>query len=104
MSKGYEDEQKKLKADSEKLRTFIDETEQRTSDITQFVEIVRKYETITELTPEIMHELVERVVVHAPDKSSGHREQEVEIHFRFNVASVTAIIDSREYDLRLRSA
>ena len=37
-----------------------------------------------------MHELVEKIVVHAPDKSSGHREQRVEIYFRFNVASVTA--------------
>ena len=38
-----------------------------------------------------MHELVEKTVVHASDKSSGHREQRVEkIYFRFNVASATA--------------
>ena len=39
-----------------------------------------------------MHELVEKIVVHAPDKSSGHREQRVEIYFRFNVASATATL------------
>ena len=39
-----------------------------------------------------MHELVEKIVVHAPDKSSGHREQRVDIYFRFNVASATATL------------
>lgn len=29
----------------------------------------------------VMNELVEKIVIHAPDKSSGHREQHVEIHF-----------------------
>lgn len=35
--------------------------------------MVKKYEYITELTPEIMHELIEKIVIHAPDKSSGYR-------------------------------
>ena len=47
---------------------------------------------VAQLTPEIMHELVEKIVVHAPDKSSGHREQRVETYFRFNVASATATL------------
>ncbi|MBD5129652.1 MAG: DUF4368 domain-containing protein [Ruminococcaceae bacterium] len=39
-----------------------------------------------------MHELVEKIVVHAPDKSNGHREQRIEIYFRFNVASATSAL------------
>ena len=92
MSANYEDEQKKLKADSENLTAFIEEREQKNSDISQFVQIVKKYECITELTPDVMHELIERIVVHAPDKSSGHRVQKVIIHFRFNVATASAVI------------
>lgn len=45
-----------------------------------------------------MHELIEKIVVHEPDKSSGHREQEVEIHFRFNVLTVTSVIDGTNND------
>ena len=30
-------------------------------------------------TPEILHEFVDRIIVHAPDKSSGRRLQEIEI-------------------------
>ena len=44
-----------------------------------FIKVVQKYEHITELTPEIMHELIEKIVIHAPDKSSGKRLQEIEI-------------------------
>ena len=49
-------------------------------------------------TPEIMHEFIEKIVVHAPDKSSGHSKQKIGIYFRFNVATATVIADSWEYD------
>ena len=97
LSKSYEDEQHKLKADTVQLRALIDEREQKSSDINRFISLVRKYEHIDELTPEIMHELVEKIVVHERDKSKGYREQEVDIYFRFNIAVVSVLLDSREY-------
>ena len=95
MSANYDREQKQLKQTVSELQKFIEETEQKTADISNFIHLVRKYTYIEELTPEIMHELVEKIVVHAPDKSSGHREQKVEIYFRFNVASSSAIVDCK---------
>ena len=59
--------------------------------------IVRKYEYITELTPELMHELIDHIEVHAPDKSSGHRQQKVDIYFRFKVAAASAVISRKDY-------
>ena len=82
MSKGYEDEQSELKVKISELLAAIEEKEQKSADTSQFLEIVRKYTEITELTPEIMHELIERIVVHAPDKSSGHRVQQIDIYYR----------------------
>ena len=38
---------------------------------------------ITELTPTIVNELVKKIIVHAPDKSSGHRVQKIQILFNF---------------------
>ena len=49
-----------------------------------------------------MHESIEKIVVHAPDKSSGHRTQQIDIHFRFNVAVATAVADSMVYEKRER--
>ena len=91
MSKSYDEEQKKLRDDAANLENFISTREQKTEDISNFVNIVRKYKQITELTPEIMHELIERIEVHAPDKSSGHREQQVDIYFRFRVAEASVV-------------
>ncbi len=91
MSKSYDEEQKKLREDAASLESFISTKEQKTEDISDFVNIVRKYEQITELTPEIMNEMIDRIEVHAPDKSSGHREQQVDIYFRFRVAEASVI-------------
>ena len=91
MSKSYDEEQKKLREDAANLESFISTREQKTEDISNFVNIVRKYEQITELTPEIMNEMIDRIEVHAPDKLSGHREQQVDIYFRFRVAEASAV-------------
>lgn len=45
---------------------------------------------------------MERIVVHAPDNSSGNREQKEEIYFRFNVASVPAMLDDMTLTKRKR--
>ena len=104
MSAGYEDEQKKLKATAAELTTYIETSEQKSSDVNAFIQAVQKYEHITELTPEIMHELIEKIVIHAPDKSSGHRTQQIEIHYRFDVAVTTAVADSMKYDKKRKAA
>ena len=104
LSAGYEDEQKKLKADVTELTAFIDKAEQKSADVSSFIKVVQKYEHITELTPEIMHELIEKIVVYAPDNSSGHCTQQIEIHFRFDVAVATAIADRKEYTKKRKAA
>ncbi|MCC0683861.1 DUF4368 domain-containing protein [Clostridioides sp. ZZV14-6345] len=38
---------------------------------------------IKELTPTIINEFVKRIIVHAPDKSSGKRVQKVDIVWNF---------------------
>ena len=83
MSKSYESEQKELKASVAELQKLVDSKEQENSDINRFMEIVSRYEHLTDITPEQIHELVERIEVHAPDKSSGHRTQQIDIYFNF---------------------
>lgn len=97
MSKGYEDEQAKLKVTVTELTAFIDTTEQKSSDVTAFLKLVQKYEHIEILTPEIMHELIEKIVVHAPDKSSGKRTQQIDIYYRFDVAASSVEVETGHY-------
>lgn len=41
-------------------------------------------------------------IVHAPDKSSGHRTQEIEIHYRFDVTVTTAVVENTNHDKKER--
>ena len=97
LSAEYEEEQKQLKSTVAELSAFIDTSEQKSSDVTAFVKLVQKYENITELTPEIMHELIEKIVVHEPDKSSGKRIQQIDIYFRFDVAVSSISTETGKY-------
>lgn len=51
MSKGYEGEQAELKIKISELSSVIEDKEQKSADTSQFLEIIRKYTEITELTP-----------------------------------------------------
>ena len=97
MSTLYEDEQKALKSSADELRMFIDDAEKRSGDVTAFIDLVRKYEHIEEITPEIVHELIEKIVVHEADKSSGKRIQQIDIYFRFDVAVSSIETETGKY-------
>ena len=57
--------------------------EQDKADFQSFAAIVQKYVGITELTPTIVNEFVKKIIVHAPDKSSGHRRQKIQLVWNF---------------------
>ena len=104
MSKNYEAEQKELRQIIPELSQFIEASEQKNADTAQFIGIVCKYSEIPKLTPEIMHEFIEKIVVYAPDKSNGHRTQQIDICFRFNVMTATITADSMVYDKKRKAA
>lgn len=79
MSKGYEDEQRTLQTEADIIQNELQQEEKKSVDVKRFLDVVKKYTDLTELTPEILHEFVDRIIVHAPDKSSGRRLQEIEI-------------------------
>jgi hypothetical protein len=81
MSRGYEEEQQSLKEDADALRREIEVQEQQNQNLDQFIERIRKYTDLTELTPYAAHDLIMAIFVGAPDKSSGKRRQSVYIQY-----------------------
>ena len=79
MSRAYEDEQRELKAEAEVLRREIETQEQQNQNLELFIQKVRKYADVAELTPYAAHELIKAIYVGAPDKSSGKRRQSIHI-------------------------
>ena len=79
MSRAYEDEQCELKAEAAVLRQEIETQEQQSQNLELFIQKIRKYTDLTELTPYAAHELIKAIYVGAPDKSSGKRRQSIHI-------------------------
>jgi len=76
----YEEEQRQVKQTIVELQNLIDSGEQSEFDLQEFLRNVRKYTDPKELTAELLNDLVDKIVIHAPDKSSGKRKQKIEIH------------------------
>ena len=83
MSQDYEDEQAELKKLAAELSASIEAQENRAEDIERFILKAKKYTELTELTSYALHELVSAIRVHAPDKSSGRRQQAIDIEYDF---------------------
>ena len=81
MSKTYEDEQAQLKEEIQTLQKEIEVQERQIENLKQFIQRVRKYEDLDELTPYALRELVKAIYIEAPDKSSGKRHQGIRISY-----------------------
>ncbi len=83
MAANYETEQAELEqriADGrQELDTYLQDEER----IDKFLELTKRYTDFTELTTPMLKEFVEKIVVHAPDRSTGQRTQQVDICFKF---------------------
>lgn len=79
LSEDYEAEQAEIAKKIEALEAEISQHEENADSIDEFIRRAKKYPVLNELTPTVLNDLVNRVYVCAPDKSSEHRVQEVRI-------------------------
>ena len=80
---GYEQEQTALRQSITEAESALVNFEQDTANVEHFLDLARKYTNFSELTTPMINEFVDKIVVHAPDKSTGDRVQEVDIYLKF---------------------
>ena len=83
MSVGYEAEQERLKLEIAVTEEWVEQREEMDSNLDRFFALTEKYVDIPELTPTVVNEFIKKIIVYAPDKSSGKRRQEIRIIFNF---------------------
>jgi len=83
LSSGYETEQETLERQCAELREEIERYVADSVRVDKFVELVSRYKDFTELTPQMLNEFIEKIVVYEADKSTGERHQDVDIHLSF---------------------
>ena len=82
LSEGYNEEQRTIQEEIPRLRKAIEDLKASATNVERFLEIVRKYTDIKELTPEILRTFISKIVIH--ERSRKHvkdAEQDIDIYF-----------------------
>ena len=80
----YQSEQTELERRIDGIKADLQRKSDDVDNAEKWIEIIRKYTDITELTAPMLNELIDRIVVHEAEKDAdGKRTQEIEIFYRF---------------------
>ena len=82
LSQKYEDEQFELKAPIKHMKKVVAEEKSHELNADGFLQIVRKYSNIRELTTEFLHEFIDKIIVHHKEKVFEEIIQRVEIYYK----------------------
>ena len=84
LSADYEQEQRELKDRAAALQAELDKSQAATVNAEKFMGIVRKHLAFEELTPTLLREMIEKIVVHECSyDENGTRRQDIEIYYSF---------------------
>ncbi len=88
LSADYESEQKKLKERAAELEKELAKTREAIVNAEKFMNVIRKHTAFEELTPTLLREFVEKIIVHEATAADGRmhgnlRRQEIEIYYSF---------------------
>lgn len=84
MSAEYEAEQKQTAGQIAELEAQLNKRDCEVNNTAKFLDIVRKYSEITELTAPILNDLIDSIIVYnAEGRGRKNRKQKIEINYKF---------------------
>ena len=81
LSLSYEEEQKTLKAAVLEMQAYLETETDKTESLQRFIQKVKQITELKALTPELIHEFVDKIVVYAPRYLDGKRVQLLDIYY-----------------------
>ena len=81
LSLSYEEEQKTLKAAVPEMQAYLEAETDKTESLQRFIQKVKQITELKVLTPELIHEFVDKIVVYAPRYLDGKRVQLLDIYY-----------------------
>ena len=105
LSADYNNEEKELEASIPELQKEIGTLKSECTNVQKFLDIVRKYVCVQELTPEVLRTFISKIVVHEREKKHSQTSpQQIDIYFRyigtFALPSITDEAEENKYDER----
>lgn len=81
LSISYEEEQKQIKAEIPKLESFLSSETDKSENLQKFINKVKQITELKELTPELIHEFIDKIVVYASRYLNSKRVQVIDIYY-----------------------
>ena len=78
----YEDEQLELKEKIKNIKKVVLEDKKHELDVNGFLDIVKKYSQIENLTVDILNEFIDKIIVHHRENIRGETTQKIEIFYK----------------------
>lgn len=82
---GYETEQSVLKGRVGIVSAKLNQDETEVANVERFLKALAIFEADPTLKPDVLRELVFKIAVHAPDKRTGKKTQEIDIYYNFGI-------------------
>jgi hypothetical protein len=79
----YDTEQAALRQELAELQAQVDNYTADSIRADSFIELVHRHTEFDVLTPVLLNEFIDKVIIHEGDKSSGKRTQKIEVHMNF---------------------
>lgn len=83
LSANYEREQAELESKIGELNAQLKASIQNDEDAANFVDLIKEYSDITELTQALLNTLIDRIEVHEPEEIDGEYVQLIDIYYKF---------------------
>ena len=77
----YEEEQKQIKAEIQKLKSYLSFEIDKSENLQKFINKVKQITELKELAPELIHEFINKIVVYAPRYLNSKRVQVIDIYY-----------------------
>ena len=81
MSMSLENEQSWLKDSIPEMESYLENAKIQTEGLQRFIDRAKRITQLTKLTPELVHEFIQKIVVSKPEYRDGKRYQGVEIYY-----------------------
>ncbi len=78
----YEAEKTELREKIETFKAEATEEQSKAENVGAFISKVRKVTDFSELTPSLVNEFIEKIVIHSPYRENGKRFQQVDIYYK----------------------
>lgn len=81
MSMAFEEEQRSLKEVIPDMQAYLETETDKSEGLQRFIEKVKQITQPTKLTPELVHEFIEKIVIHERRYLDGKRYQLMDIYY-----------------------